>query len=107
MKDHSEGQILSFLVISVFYQALLIYGKPFDDPFKTKMSLFTEIIVSLYLYLLLCLTDHTGKAHMLRDVIALYLVYSIALAVFVNIMIFAKIGFFTLRSYALRKFPAN
>jgi hypothetical protein len=58
------------------------------------MSLFTETVVSVYLYLLLCLTDFMGNANMMRDAIALTLVYMIGFAVFVNLMIFAKIGFF-------------
>jgi hypothetical protein len=60
MKEHKEFQILSFLVVSVLYTALLIRGKPFEDSFKNKMSIFTEIVVSIYLYLLMCLTDFSG-----------------------------------------------
>ena len=60
MKDYDEFQILSLLLISVVYSAFLIRGRPFEDSFQNKMSLFTEIVVSIYLYLLLCLTDFTG-----------------------------------------------
>ena len=63
LKDHNEFQILSLLMISVLYSAFLIQGKPFDDTFSNKMSLFTEIIVSIYLYILLCLTDFSAKAN--------------------------------------------
>jgi uncharacterized membrane protein len=61
------------------------------------MSLFTEIIVSVYLYMLLCLTDFMGKASMIRDALALTLVYIIGFAVFVNLMIFAKLGFYKVK----------
>ena len=57
LKDHNEFQILLLLIISAVYSMLLINGKPFESIFENKMSLFTEILVSLYLYLLLCLTD--------------------------------------------------
>lgn len=60
LKDFDEFQILSLLIISIVYSCLLIRGRPFEDSFENKMSLFTEIIVSVYLYLLLCLTDFTG-----------------------------------------------
>jgi hypothetical protein len=49
------------LIISVFFQALIIIGKPFKESFDNSMSLFTEIMVSLYLYILLGLTDFQGE----------------------------------------------
>jgi hypothetical protein len=54
------------LIISVFFQALLIYGKPFEERFDNSMSLFTETMVSLYLYILLGLTDYQGE-NLLRE----------------------------------------
>jgi hypothetical protein len=62
VRDHSEIQVLLLLLISVLYSILLIIGKPFESTFENKMSLFTELMVSLYIYLLLCLTDFTGQA---------------------------------------------
>ena len=58
------------------------------------MSLFTEVMVSVYLYLLRCLTDLTGQAEKLRESVALMLVCVIALSVFVNLFIFVKLGIF-------------
>ncbi len=71
------------------------------------MSLFTETVVSVYLYLLLCLTDFMGNANMIRDAIALSLVYMIGFAVFVNLMIFAKIGFFKVKLCIKRRIRAK
>lgn len=93
VKDYNEFQILLLLIVSVVYSCLLIRGRPFEEGFENKMSLFTEIIVSVYLYLLLCLTDFMGNASSIRDALALTLVYVIGFAVFVNLMIFAKYGF--------------
>jgi hypothetical protein len=44
---------------------------------------------------------------MLRDLLAITLVYTIGFAVFVNLMIFVKIGFFKLRSYVLEKYKVQ
>jgi hypothetical protein len=93
---------MSLLIVSVVYSGFIIQGKPFDEPFKNKMSLFTEIIVSIYLYLLLSLTDFTGQANILRDLIALALVYTIGIAVLVNIMIFAKMGLLKCKNYIVK-----
>lgn len=107
LKDLDEFQILSMLIISVIYSALLIRGKPFDDSFDNKMSLFTECIVSVYLYMLLCLTDFTGQGDLIREPLALTLVYVIGFAVFVNLMIFAKYGFFKLKGCIERRIKAR
>jgi hypothetical protein len=61
------------------------------------MSLFTEIIVSVYLYMLLCLTDFMGNAYLIREGLALTLVYVIGFAVLVNLLIFVKFAFFRLK----------
>ena len=54
-KDNCAAQILILLLVSIVYQVLLISGKPFENGFTNKMSLFTELLVSVYLYLLLWL----------------------------------------------------
>ncbi len=43
----------------------------------------------------------------MRDSIALTLVYTIAFAVFINLMIFAKMGFVSIKSCILRKLKAR
>ena len=48
-----------------------------------RMLLFNEIIVSIYLYLLLCLTDFMGE-HDKRDSIAWALLILVVFTVFVN-----------------------
>jgi hypothetical protein len=71
------------------------------------MSLFTEIIVSVYLYMLLCLTDFMGNASMIRDAFALALVYIIGFAVFVNLMIFVKLGFYKVKLCIMKRIRAK
>ncbi len=90
LKDHNEFQILLLLIISAVYSMLLINGKPFESSFENKMSLFTEIIVSIYLYLLLCLTDFMANLNFIRESLAIALVSVIGFAVFINLLFFAK-----------------
>lgn len=71
------------------------------------MSLFTETIVSVYLYMLLCLTDFMGNANLIRDAIALTLVYIIGFAFLINLMIFAKIGFYRVKLCVKKRMRAK
>ena len=71
------------------------------------MSLFTECMVSVYLYLLLCLTDFSGQAHLIREPLALMLVYAIAFAVLVNLLIFTKQGLLRLKKCVQRRIRAK
>jgi hypothetical protein len=100
-KDSCIAQILLLLLVSIVYQVLLIRGKPFENTFTNKMSLFTELLVSAYLYLLLWLLQLTNEGEKQRELVGLTLVGVIAFSVFANIAIFVKSGFFKCRSYVL------
>ena len=39
---------------------MIIYGKPYDEKIENKISLFNELMVSAYLYILILLTDFTS-----------------------------------------------
>jgi hypothetical protein len=45
---------------SLVFQILLILYKPIDGSREHRMSIFNELAVTLYLYLLMCLTDFHG-----------------------------------------------
>jgi hypothetical protein len=107
VKDHNEFQILSLLITSILYSALLIAGRPFEEPLDNKMSLFTEGMVSVYLYLLLCLTNFSGQADLIREPLALMLVYAIGLSVLVNLLNFARQGLVKLRALVQRRIRAR
>jgi hypothetical protein len=59
-RDHCEFQILSLLITSIVFQSLILVGNPMPSPVENKVSLFNEVMVSLYLYTLLHLTDFFG-----------------------------------------------
>jgi hypothetical protein len=107
LKDHNEFQILFLLILSLLYSSFLITGRPFESSFENKMSLFTEIMVSVYLYMLLCLTDFMGKASMIRDALALSLVSIIGFTVFVNLLVFVRLGFIKVKLCIMRRIRAK
>jgi len=49
------------------------------------MSVFTELMISFYLYTLLCLTDFMGEVY-IRDSLSLAMVTSIGLTVLANLI---------------------
>ena len=53
------------------------------------MSLFTEALISLYLYILMCLTDFATLSEKVRESLALALVYTIGTSIFVNFIVLA------------------
>jgi hypothetical protein len=57
LRDYSALQILLLLQISVAFQITLLRSKPHREPLDRRMSLFNELMVSLYLYILSTLTD--------------------------------------------------
>lgn len=53
LRESPVGQIFTLLSISLLVQALLIFGKPLENPADNKMGLFNEAMVSSYLYIML------------------------------------------------------
>ena len=90
-RDHNELQIFFLLIISVVTQSLILTCRPFTDTLENKMTFLTEIFISTYLYLLLCQTDFM-TALPLREPLALGLIYSVALTVLANFLVFGKRG---------------
>jgi len=45
-------------VLSVIWQALILTGKPYED---NRMLMFNELTISLYLYVLILLTDYNDS----------------------------------------------
>ena len=56
------------MMISLAVQMILLYYKPFDSIIENRLSLFNEILVMIYLYLLIGITDVNVDLD-LRDII--------------------------------------
>jgi hypothetical protein len=69
------------LILSVIFQALMI-SYTTDD----RVSLFNELMVSLYLYLLIGLTDY-NETRAMKDSIGNALLYLVLFTVFVNALV--------------------
>ena len=57
LRDFSTFQIQLNLVFSWLFQIIIIWGKPLDNKFENRMLLFNEMMVSIYLFVLISLTD--------------------------------------------------
>jgi hypothetical protein len=57
LRDNYYVQIFTLLGISFAFQVMIAGSRPMLDTLDNNMLLFNEIMVSIYLYLLLCLND--------------------------------------------------
>jgi hypothetical protein len=80
-------QIFLLLAISTVFQVMIVGSKPMLAKLDNYMLLFNEIMVSIYLYHLLCLTDFIGD-HDLRELIAWSLLCIVVSTVLVNLVKF-------------------
>jgi hypothetical protein len=80
-------QIFPLLAISIVFQLLIVASKPMLSKLENYMLLFNEIMVSVYLYMLLCLTDYMGENDS-RDLISLLLLSLVVFTVLVNLVKF-------------------
>jgi hypothetical protein len=80
-------------MISWLFQIIILKGKPLESKFENNMLLFNELMVSIYLYVLISITDFNDDADLFENCgIALLTIVMIAFAV--N---FIKFLFFFLR----------
>ncbi|TNV72002.1 hypothetical protein FGO68_gene16158 [Halteria grandinella] len=87
LRDHSTTQIFLLLIISVLSQCYLIYVRPLDTRLENTISLFNELMVSLYLYVLISLTDYNDSLRDQAGAALLYIVLISFLANFLKLLI--------------------
>jgi hypothetical protein len=66
---------------------MILVSKPMLSKLDNNMLLFNELMVSVYLYLLLCLTDYMGENDN-RDLLGLILLSLVVSTVLVNLVKF-------------------
>jgi hypothetical protein len=76
---------MSLLAISIFFQAIIIGYKPMVDSTNQKMSVFNETATSVYLYIVILLTDFMGETG-LRDEIGWALLILVGGVVGINLL---------------------
>ena len=87
LRNYFYLQIFTLLGLSAGFQLMIVSYKPMLNKLGNRMLLFNEIMVSIYLYLLLCLTDFMGENDS-RDFIGWALVQLVAFTVLVNLVKF-------------------
>lgn len=85
LRDFYALQILLLLVSSVIFQVLQISYLLMSDWLEYSITLFNELMVSLYLTLMLLLTDFYGR-NTFRDEVGLALLYVVVFTVTVNLI---------------------
>jgi hypothetical protein len=86
---------------------MLILYKPLDGLREHRMSIFNELAVSLYLYLLMCLTDFHGWDN-LREHFGFALFILVAFTLLINLLVALYSDIVLLLRYLTRKFcPSN
>jgi hypothetical protein len=61
LNQHSVAQIFVLLAVSVIFQIMMVISNPMTDKWDQRISLIIEVSVSIYLYVLLSLTDFMGE----------------------------------------------
>ena len=61
LNEHSAAQILVLLVVSVIFQIIIVISNPMTDTLDQRITWIIEVSVSIYLYVLLLLTDFMGE----------------------------------------------
>ena len=72
-------------MLSLLWQALILIGRPYED---NRMLMFNELTVTLYLYVLIMLTDYNDSVDAF-DTLAFTLLGVIIVAFLVNILVMA------------------
>ena len=58
LRNHSDFQIITNLILSGLYTCLMLNNPPYADPSQNKIMLFNELMTSVYLYTLYAMTDY-------------------------------------------------
>ena len=61
LNQHSFAQIFVLLVVSAIFQIMMLIGHPMTDKWDHRITWMIEASVSLYLYVLLSLTDFSDE----------------------------------------------
>ena len=56
-RDHPQTQVVLLLSISVYFKTMMIYNNLILDRLDFSINLFNELAASVYLYLMMMLTD--------------------------------------------------
>lgn len=84
LSENPCQQLQALLILSIISTCLQIIGKPQSEAIENKMSLFNELITSVYLYMMMTLTDYNMDSPF-RDTFGLLLLGTMLFTFFANI----------------------
>ncbi|TNV86294.1 hypothetical protein FGO68_gene17292 [Halteria grandinella] len=85
LRDHAGFQLMLLSLVQIPSQALLILGQPNLTAAENWMSLFNEVMASIYLYGLFTLTDYMGSNE-LKEECGLFLLVIVLFTISANII---------------------
>ena len=88
LRVYSHFQVMILLMVSYAYQIMIAYGKPMENTADNTSTLFNEVMVSVYLYIMMCLMISTDSNN---DILGWALVGTIFISVVFNFLKFAII----------------
>ncbi len=104
LKQNCVAQIFLLLMISVIFQILLAIENPMNDKWDRRLICMIEVSVSIYLYVLLSLTDIMAE-NKFRDESGWVLVVLTGSIVAINVLIFIWKSICKAAAYIKHKFP--
>lgn len=84
LRDHPAFQLIVIMLLLFASQALLIVARPFLSQLENYMSLFNDLMTSLYLYTLYTLTDFMGRNEV-KEECGMFLLMVVVITITVNI----------------------
>jgi hypothetical protein len=104
LNEHSVAQIFVLLVVSVIFQLFIVISNPMKDKIDRRITLIIEVTVSIYLYVLLSLTDFMGE-NTLREELGWILTILNATIVVINLLLLFWKCYWKAESFIKQRFP--
>jgi len=103
LHQHSVAQIFILLVISVIFQMMMAISNPWTEKWDKLIGWMIEVSISIYLYILLSLTDFMG-GKTVREELGWVLTILTATIVAINVVFFFWKSFWRVVAYIKQRF---
>jgi Na+/melibiose symporter-like transporter len=87
LNQHSVAQILILLGLSVIFQIIIVIANPMKEKWDQRLTWIIEVGISIYLYVLLSLTDFMGE-NTVREELGWVLTILTGTIIAINVSIF-------------------
>lgn len=102
MRNYSGLEIILLILVSVSKQVYIIQVRPFSSRLENGISLFNELLISLYIYGIILLTNYNNSAE-LRVQASFLLIGIIGVYTLVNVGTFILIALMFIWRHLKRK----